>query len=178
MQPSKKFNDVNFKFVSPFWTSLFGNTPPILNSIQPSVLSYQKVDKNWVAELELAIERFVVEKFESWRKGISTRWNRLASKSLKQLLSNFEQQKVNGETVEHLFTEAVDVLNLKRIYSMTGLPINVCYSDVPACSDAVYHTDIHQNVSTGVEFAFAVHCVGYPNNFTSVWMFIASLCRR
>lgn len=101
----------------------------------------------------------------------------MASKTLKQLLSKFEQQTVTGASINQLVMGSSELEHLKKVYTMQGLPLNFCFTDVPACSEAVYHTNVHLNVSSGVEFAFAVHCDGYPGSFTSVWIYIASLAR-
>jgi hypothetical protein len=53
--------------------SLFDDFLP---SIQPAILEYRDVDVKLVGELEQNIERMIVARFEEWRKGQVTRWNR------------------------------------------------------------------------------------------------------
>ncbi len=47
-----------------------------LLSVQPAILEYKQPSVKWIADLEQAIERLIVTKFEDWRKGNVTRWNR------------------------------------------------------------------------------------------------------
>ena len=177
MQVSKKFQDIQFQLNnSQLWAALFDSATD-MPSIQSPTLSYRKIKANWIAELEISIERFIVDKFESWRRGIPTRWNRMASKTLKQLLTKFEAQTVAGISIDQIVTQSVELAQLKKLYKIQGLPLNIAYTDVPACSEKVFNTDVHLNVNNGVEFSLAVHCHGYAGSFTSVWIFICSLVR-
>ena len=45
-------------------------------------------------------------------------------------------------------------------------------------SEAVFSTGVHLNADPSVEFALAAHIVPYPNNVSSLWIYVASLTRK
>jgi coiled-coil and C2 domain-containing protein 2A len=124
------------------------------------------------------LEKAIVTKFEEWRKGNVTRWNRLCSRSLKTLLTRFEQDVVAKSPISDSILSSSEMSSIARVYKLTGHPINVPYTDSGALLGVIFNSDIHSNVSTGVEFALGIHCHGYPGRIVSVWVFLASLVRN
>jgi coiled-coil and C2 domain-containing protein 2A len=88
-----------------------------------------------------------------------------------------EVDVVGGISIGSSIQESNEMASIARVYQMTGHPINVPYTDVGALLSVIYNSDVHSNISTGVEFALAVHCHGYPGKFVSVWIFLAALVR-
>jgi coiled-coil and C2 domain-containing protein 2A len=166
-----------------YWKAIFQSKPSLLPPIQvllinkPIRLEYINTSSKFTHALEQMLERAIVSKFEEWRKGNVTRWNRLCSRSLKTLLSRFEQDIIAGISIGTSIQESAEISSIARVYKMTGHPINIPYTDVGALLSVIFNSDVHSNISTGVEFALAIHCEGYPGKFVSVWIFLASLVR-
>lgn len=90
----------------------------------------------------------------------------------------FENDVIHGIPISERLGSSPELVSIHSVYKMTGLPINLPYTDIAAACAAVYNTAVHTNQSVGAEFALAVHCHGYPGKVTSVWIFIASLVRQ
>lgn len=150
---------------------------PGLASIQPALLEYRQPSVKWIADLEQAIERLVVTKFEEWRKGSVTRWNRLCSRSFKTLITRFEDDIIAGIDLAASIQDSNELNSISRVYKLSGHPLCMPYTDGMAICNAIQSRGIHENVQNGVEFALAVHCVGYPGRFVYVHVFLASLVR-
>ncbi|KAJ3328784.1 Protein cc2d2b, partial [Kappamyces sp. JEL0680] len=148
-----------------------------LPSIQPAILEYKPLNEKWLQELEQAVEKCIVASFEGWRKGNVTRWNRLCSRSFKTLLSKFEEEIVAGIDLSASIQQSKELDSICKVYKLTGHPISMPYTDGAALCNALFHRDIHSNVTSGVEFALGVHCYGYPGQFVNVHVFVASLVR-
>ena len=73
--------------------------------------------------------------------------------------------------------DSSEMASIARVYKMNGHPINVTYTDVASLLSVIHNTDMHSAITSGVEFALAIHCHGYPGKFVSVWVFLASLVR-
>jgi hypothetical protein len=124
------------------------------------------------------IERSIISAFEEWRAGQVTRWNRVCSRAFKSILSKFENDFIDGINTDKTLNASPESLSIRNVYEICGFPLNSCYTDVQAICSAVHNTAIHTHLGNGVEFALAVHCVGYPGQFASVWVYVASLTRK
>jgi coiled-coil and C2 domain-containing protein 2A len=140
-------------------------------------LIYKETGTDWVNDLEIKIEKSIIQRVENWRKGITTRWNRLCSRSMKSLLTKFEEDVIIGVPLNTSIQNSKELISMSKVYKMQGHPFNVTFTDIIAIGDIIYNMDIHSNLHSGVEFALAVHCVGYPGRFVSVWIFISSIQR-
>lgn len=142
------------------------------------MLSYEEVSKKWCSDLEWKLEKAIVSKFEEWRKGNVTRWNRLCSRSLKALISRFEENILGEVPLSKIILDSSELSSIGKVYKLNGHPINLPYTDIPSACDAIFNTEIHTNVSQGVEFALAVHVDGYTSHIASVWIFLTSLLKK
>lgn len=124
------------------------------------------------------IERHVITAFEEWRQGQVTRWNRVCSRSCKSIISRFEQDYISGVSLSKTLLLSPELGSIQNVYEISGFPLNFCFTDLEAISSAVHNTSIHTHVANGIEFALAVHCVGYPQQLVSVWIYVASLTRK
>jgi coiled-coil and C2 domain-containing protein 2A len=145
--------------------------------IKPIRIEYTNTTSKSIKDLEANLERTIVTKFESWRNGKVTRWNRLCSRSLKTVLGRFEQDVISNCSIGSSIEESTEIASIARVYKMTGHPLNMPFTDTDTILNAIYYSDLHSNVTNGVEFALAIHCHGYPGKFISVWIFLASLVR-
>ncbi|KAI8896326.1 hypothetical protein BC833DRAFT_104494 [Globomyces pollinis-pini] len=172
---------VSFKLEdSNLWKAFHGPHFPAMShvSIQPPTLTYEEVSPSWLTELELHIERNVIAKFETFRIGNVTKWNRLCSKTLKTILSTLESDLVCGISLTDKLLKSKDMVSISRVYKVNGHPLNMPYTDVAAICKAVHNTEIHSNISNGVEFGLGISCHAYPGKFVSVWIFLVSLIRN
>ena len=124
------------------------------------------------------IERNLVSYFEECRQGAVTRWNRLCSRSCKTLLSRFEKDVLCDVDLAQTLGLSSELTAIHNVYTISGFPLHFCWTDVEAICAKVHNTCIHTQSGAGIEFALAVHCVGYANNITSVWVYVASLTRK
>jgi hypothetical protein len=129
--------------------------------------------------LEVHIEKTLISKIEEWRSHRITRWNRLASKSFKPIVSRLESDHLaDPSDSQSRYQSYLNALApLKNVYRITGFPVHCTYTDVNAIVELVHATDVHANYDQGVEFSLAVWCGGYPGGFVSVWLYVASLTR-
>ncbi|KAJ3274699.1 Coiled-coil and C2 domain-containing protein 2A [Terramyces sp. JEL0728] len=162
------------------WKPFFGHgvQKPSYGSIQPALLAYEEVSKKWCANLEWKLERAIVSRFEEWRKGNITRWNRLCSRSLKALISRFEENIIAEISLSKTILDSSELNSIGKVYKLNGHPINLPYTDIATVCDAIFNTEMHTNVSAGVEFALAVHVDGYSSHIASVWIFLTSLLKK
>jgi coiled-coil and C2 domain-containing protein 2A len=79
--------------------------------------------------------------------------------------------------ISETILESKELASLRSVYTITGFPINVAYTDINAILSTVFNTDLHSNADKGIEFAAAVACIGYPGRFISAWIYIANLKR-
>ncbi|KAI9317369.1 hypothetical protein DFJ73DRAFT_635749, partial [Zopfochytrium polystomum] len=164
------------------WRPFFSSRFPRFDytSVQCDLLTYRDVSARRCKELEGSIEKTLVAKIESWRGHRLTRWNRLASKCLKPLVSRLEADHLSLHTIPTAATAAAAAAatsSLKGTYRLCGFPLHATYTDVDAVVEMVHATDVHANADPSVEFALAVWCGGYPGGFVSVWVYVASLTR-
>ncbi|KAJ3318484.1 Coiled-coil and C2 domain-containing protein 2A [Boothiomyces sp. JEL0866] len=171
-----KYNFADTSCWKPFFSN--GAQKPSLTSIQPPLITYEEVSKKWCSDLEWKLEKAIVGKFEEWRKGNVTRWNRLCSRSLKALISRFEENILGEISLTKIILDSSELSSIGKVYKLNGHPINLPYTDIPSACDAVFNTEIHTNVSQGVEFALAVHVDGYTSHIASVWIFLTSLLKK
>ncbi|KAI9316149.1 hypothetical protein BDR26DRAFT_467161 [Obelidium mucronatum] len=109
-----------------------------------------------------------------------TRWNRLASKSLKPLVSRMESdhlQPMPPNTPQHMTPLFQALAPLKNVYRISGFPLHTTFTDIKQVVELVGATDVHMNADPSAEFAMSVWCGGYPGGFVSVWLYICSLTR-
>lgn len=104
-----------------------------------------------------------------------TKNERLCSRSFKLILQRLENETLSGIPISSTLQESKELVSLRTVYSMSGFPMNSSYTDLNALLTMVHNTDIHTKADKGIEFALAVHCVGYPGKFVSVWIYLASL---
>ena len=123
----------------------------------------------------MKIEKSIIESIESWREGKITRWNKLCSRTFKTILPTLDADKLSGIPISSRLTESQELNSLKNVYSMVGFPLNMPFTDINAILDTVRNTDVHSNSEKGLEFSVAVHCIGFPGRFISVWIYVASL---
>lgn len=102
---------------------------------------------------------------------------RLCSRSFKSILHRLEADTVAGIPISGTLQESRELASLRTVYSMNGFPLNLAFTDTNAILSTVYNTDVHSNSEKGIEFAVAVHCIGYPGRFMSVWVYVASLTK-
>ncbi|KAJ3413142.1 Coiled-coil and C2 domain-containing protein 2A [Chytridiales sp. JEL 0842] len=153
-------NDI--KMWRPFFCPAF---PKIdYKSVQLETLSYTDVSNRYCKDLENLIEKTVVAKIEDWRGHRITRWNRLASKSFKPVVSRLEADHFSdpkdSQTNYNSYMNAL--APLKNVYRINGFPLHCTYTDVNAIVELIHATDVHANFDPGAEFALAVWCGGYP----------------
>ncbi|KAJ3240461.1 Coiled-coil and C2 domain-containing protein 2A [Chytriomyces hyalinus] len=101
--PRMNWNIADIKHWKPFFHRKFPKTE--YKSVQLEKLVFREVSARYCQELEAAIEKTIVSKVEEWRGHRITRWNRLASKSLKPLVSRLEAdhlQPLPLNTPQHL----------------------------------------------------------------------------
>ncbi|ORY45278.1 hypothetical protein BCR33DRAFT_716564 [Rhizoclosmatium globosum] len=164
------------------WKPFFCRSFPKIEykSVQLEKLHYKEVSARYCQELEILIEKSIVAKVEEWRGHRITRWNRLASKSLKPLVSRLESdhlQPMPPNTPQHMTPLYQALAPLKNVYRISGFPLNTTFTDVKAVVELVGATDVHMNADPSAEFALSVWCGGYPGGFVSVWIYICSLTR-
>ncbi|KAI8621278.1 hypothetical protein BC830DRAFT_275158 [Chytriomyces sp. MP71] len=168
----------NGKKWKPFFCRSFPKT--LYKSVQLEKLTYKEVSARHCQELETAIEKSVVAKMEEWRGHRITRWNRLASKSLKPLVSRMEAdhlQPLPINTPQNLTPLYTTLAPLRSVYRISGFPLHTTFTDIKAVVEMVEATDVHMNADPSAEFALAVWCGGYPGGFISVWIYVCSLTR-
>lgn len=102
---------------------------------------------------------------------------RLCSRSFKTLIARFEDDPIAGVDLVSSIQDSSELNSISRVYKLSGHPISVPYTDGMAICNAIQSRGIHENVQNGVEFAIAVHCIGYPGRFVNVHVFLASLVR-
>ncbi|ORX82345.1 hypothetical protein BCR32DRAFT_292732 [Anaeromyces robustus] len=171
-----EWNILNTKFWRPFFNKKFPK-PADLSSIQPEALHYKEPTYD-IYVLEKAIHQVVTMNFEKWRTRWATIWNRHVSRLLHSLLRKLEEGKMEGKDLSKNWLKSIEgeeMKRLKKIYEISGVPINLSLTDFGPIIEAVHATSIHENLENSVEFALAVYCTNYPNNIVSVWIFIASL---
>jgi hypothetical protein len=171
-----EWNILNTKFWRPFFNKKFPK-PADLSSIQPEILYYKESTYD-IYILEKAIHQVITLNFEKWRTRFATIWNRHVSRLLNTLLKKLEEGKLEGKDMSkhwHKSIEGEEMTRLRKIYDISGVPINLSLTDFGPIIEAVHATSIHENLENSVEFALAVYCTNYPNNIVSVWIFIASL---
>ncbi|OXB82886.1 UNVERIFIED_CONTAM: hypothetical protein H355_003328 [Colinus virginianus] len=65
-----------------------------------------------------------------------------------------------------------------EIFTVSGFPIHMPFSEVRPLIEAVHSTGVHTIDVSGVEFALAVYVHPYPQNVLSTWIYVASLVRN
>ena len=104
--------------------------------------------------------------------------SRLCSRSFKKIISRFEEDIIAGVDLKDNIQQSGELNSVTRVYKLCGHPINLPFTDINALCNAIYHRDIHSNITNGVEFALAIHCNAYAGKFISVHVFLASLVRK
>ncbi|XP_077547771.1 coiled-coil and C2 domain containing 2A [Haemaphysalis longicornis] len=156
----------------PFFTK--GKTPPTLESVQPSELTYEPTDASYVTKLQQKIEFALKESVMKWRKRFRTSWNRYASQVLRKILPRLESMASTSSNTD-------DIQELSEIltsYKMSGFPLSMSFTDVETVIETVLSTGVHLTESRNVEFALAVHIHPYPSSVLAVWVYIAALTRK
>jgi coiled-coil and C2 domain-containing protein 2A len=161
------------------WKAFFRNSKKVseidINSIQRSDLIYSIPDNDAVKALEKEIERTITHKIEEWRGRFTTRWNRVCSRTMYELISTFEEKVFNGQLVSG--STYPEIQKLSRVYQIRGFTVNLTYKDMDSIIEEIYNTEVYKNEDKFCEFTLAVHCTAYPGNYFSIWIYVASLNR-
>ncbi|XP_033097939.1 coiled-coil and C2 domain-containing protein 2A-like isoform X1 [Anneissia japonica] len=175
IQPSDAPNMMDFDTSkSTCWKPFFhrGFSNPGLSSVQPNELVYQETSPQNVLRLQDRIEKELRDAIMNWRPRHITRWNRYCTQEFRKILETLEFNK-SGSTENK--AQAADILSS---YNLCGFPLHMSYTDMRSVIEKVRSTGVHENESSNIEFALAVHIHPYPNNILSLWVYIASLSRK
>ena len=176
MDPSRlNWNFQDTQYWRSFWNS---NFPTIeLSNMQSDQLLYQECIAEELNTLERKIERTLVTNIENSRSRTITRWNRLCSRTLQNLIIKFENALKDGKKLSSDLNLDTELQSLQQVYKMSGFPLNFAFKDIQEIVDAVKNTDVAGNEADNVEFALSVKCFGYPGPVLSVWVYVANLTR-
>ncbi|KAJ3025477.1 Protein cc2d2b, partial [Rhizophlyctis rosea] len=169
------------------WRPLFTSKFPKSDgaSVQLETIPYTPapIEKR-LKHLEETLERTLVAHIEKWRGETPTRWNRLTSRTLRQILTTLEPSpppppspSPSSPTPQQPL-ENRDLKTLRTMYTLSGSPQNFPYTDLRGAVDKIHACDVHSCGDPECEFALAVRCVGYAGGVVSVWCWVVSLRRK
>uniref|UniRef100_K3XAE6 Uncharacterized protein n=1 Tax=Globisporangium ultimum (strain ATCC 200006 / CBS 805.95 / DAOM BR144) TaxID=431595 RepID=K3XAE6_GLOUD len=188
MQHTSRFRDLswdietNLKAWKPFFhVGAIQKSNFALPCVQSRDLAYEETPTKYIHSVETEIRETLKLEIRRWRSSrFTTTFNIDAGMKLGRHLEELEAH-MQGQSTEPTnqpnATPAgtTNVLQeLQRTKEISGMPLNVTFTDV----DKVVDMNIHWNERANVEFALAVHVCGYPNCVLSVWVYFASLVTK
>ena len=161
---------INFNLSSgnawlPLFNSFLGK--PTLLTIQESRVRYPEVSLAELKSMERDITQNLITVIEKRRGRFVTKWNRHASLILESVVPKLELTKQSNQS----FQEFPELKRLQNEFHVSGLTVNLSFTDMEAIEDAVLKTDLHANQDRAAEFALVTHCYGYCQNVVSVWVY-------
>ncbi|GIY46724.1 coiled-coil and C2 domain-containing protein 2A [Caerostris darwini] len=156
----------------PFFSRSFPN--PGLRSIQPSFLTYNASDSDYVQKLQEDLKNSLKESIKNWRSNISTTWNSNCNKILHKILTRLERN-VGRTASDDSLQELEQVL---KKYKVDGFPLTMPYTDIDAVIETVFATSVHLTEDRNAEFSVAVYIHSYPCCVLAVWVYVAVLIPR
>ncbi|GFT89046.1 coiled-coil and C2 domain-containing protein 2A [Nephila pilipes] len=156
----------------PFFSRSFPN--PGLRSIQPSSLTYNSTDSEYVQELQENLKKSLKESIQKWRPNTSTAWNSNCNKILYKILTRLERN-VGRTASDDSLQELEQVLKKCKV---DGFPLTMPYTDIDAVIETVFATGVHLTEDKNAEFSVAVYIHAYPCCVLAVWVYVAVLIPR
>ncbi|KAI8816396.1 uncharacterized protein EV422DRAFT_545881 [Fimicolochytrium jonesii] len=175
--------------ISADWRPLFaaGTSDVGFTTFQSEAPLYKAIDTNRASEIQLRIERSLIDGIENWRGTTVTRWNRLASRTLATALPLLEHHLLSLPLSPTLPSSTTippsplatlpDLTRLLNIYRLRGSPLWFRYTDTATIVDFIRGMEVHVCEDDGAEFACAVWCGAYEAGVVGVWVWVGCLFR-
>uniref|UniRef100_A0A914PPB6 CC2D2A N-terminal C2 domain-containing protein n=1 Tax=Panagrolaimus davidi TaxID=227884 RepID=A0A914PPB6_9BILA len=151
------------------WDPLFSTSRHDLSSIQPTELTYIAVNEDIIVELRSNLEREIKLKFDEARKHAIPQWNLMASRALREILSEGSTGSGYDFDIEHRLGQTLNS------YHVTVVAFRSPYISRQKLIEEVLKTNMHINSNKNAQFALSIHIQPFVNNLISCSVAIASL---
>ncbi|KAI6232213.1 C2 domain-containing protein [Aphelenchoides besseyi] len=173
IQPAAHPAQIEFNFTrKAHWDPLFADKRAAnFSSVQKGTIVYKDVADDLVMELRTGLEREIRVKFDQSRPYGIPQWNVLASRALRELLTELNEtvEEQRPANVKHKFSQ------LGIPYDFTALALQRAYTTKSQLVSDILSTQMHVNANPLAQFAFAVHIQPFFNNIVSCSLAIAVL---
>ena len=164
----------------PFYADAFPRPSPPPPPVQEPRLRYAPPDAALAADLEAEVREALRRAVRRWRagfRGAVTSFNADAGSRLRGLLPGLEARK-RGEGGGSEAAHAEELGAIGRSRDVSGLPLQMRFTDVAAVVERVRGTAVHMNAHPDVVFALAAGIFPYANNVLSVWVYFVAMVPR
>uniref|UniRef100_A0AC34GJ90 Uncharacterized protein n=1 Tax=Panagrolaimus sp. ES5 TaxID=591445 RepID=A0AC34GJ90_9BILA len=151
------------------WDPLFSTPRHDLSSIQPTELTYIAVNEDIIVELRSNLEREIKLKFDEARRHAIPQWNLMASRALREILSEGSAGSGFDFDIEHRLGQTLNS------YKVTVVAFQSPYISRQNLIQEVLKTNMHINSNKNAQFALSIHIQPFVNNLISCSVAIASL---
>uniref|UniRef100_A0A914YU20 CEP76/DRC7 peptidase-like domain-containing protein n=1 Tax=Panagrolaimus superbus TaxID=310955 RepID=A0A914YU20_9BILA len=151
------------------WDPLFTSPRHDLSSIQPTELTYIAVNEDIIVELRSNLEREIKLKFDETRQHAIPQWNLMASRALREILSEGSAGSGFDFDIEHRLGQTLNS------YKVTVVAFQSPYISREKLIQEVLKTNMHINSNKHAQFALSIHIQPFVNNLISCSVAIASL---
>ncbi|KAI1724496.1 coiled-coil and C2 domain-containing protein 2A [Ditylenchus destructor] len=156
------------------WDPLFADTLESIDSLQTNIVSYNNVSEDLLVELRTNLEREIKFRFDEARNYGIPQWNLVASRLLRDILSEAWQTEENSRDNGMLDVEG-KFAQLRLSHRVTAVAFSGLYISKKKLVKAVLKTNMHVNSDRNAQFALAVYIHPFINEIVNCSVAIASL---
>uniref|UniRef100_A0A915EGR8 Peptidase S1 domain-containing protein n=1 Tax=Ditylenchus dipsaci TaxID=166011 RepID=A0A915EGR8_9BILA len=159
------------------WEPLFTENQGDLVSVQTNAIKYSHVSEDMLMELRANLEREIKFHFDEARNYGIPQWNLLASRALRDILSELSDfwQLDEGNHRHQMRDIEIKLGQLRHSYRITAVGFSRPYISKKQLVAEVLKTNIHVNSAHNVQFALAVHIQPFVNQIICCSVAVATL---